>query len=211
MIPSPSRRAPLRHGAARVAALVLVAGLALAGCTSPSSDLVDDYNAGDAGGDYISGDGAVTTIAPENRGAPVDFGGDTDTGDVISSDDLRGRVVVVNFWYAACPPCRVEAPDLERLHQTFLDDEVSFVGVNVSDQADTARTFAEQHGVTYPSILDVADNSVLLAFAGQVSANAVPTTLVIDREGRVAARFSGIISSPSLVEQIVDETLAEDS
>lgn len=195
--------------AALAGAVALAAALALTGCQSATSGLVDDYNSGDLGGDYISGDGAVRTISPENREPATDWAGPSTDGGEISSAELRGEVVVLNFWYASCPPCRAEAADLEALHQQFAGDEVAFVGVNVTDAVDTARAFNEEHGVTYPSILDAASNDVLLAFSGAVSANAVPTTLILDREGRVAARFSGLITSPSLVADLVEQTLGE--
>ncbi|TXK19928.1 TlpA family protein disulfide reductase [Homoserinibacter sp. GY 40078] len=193
----------------RFVAPLALAGLLLAGCTAESGHLAEQYEQGTGGG-YISGDGRLVTIAPADREPAVVFGGTLDSGEPISSDELVGRVVVVNFWYASCPPCREEAPDLEKLHQQFSDDDVTLLGVNVSDDAGTALAFAEEHGVTYPSIIDVADNGVQLAFAGGAYApNSVPTTLILDREGRVAARYSGLIDSPSVVADIIDDLLAE--
>jgi peroxiredoxin len=140
----------------------------------------------------------------------VTFGGDLDDGGVFASADVLGNVVIVNFWYASCPPCREEAPDLEALRVQFDDDDVVMIGVNVSDDAGTSRSFAKEFGVGYPSIVDVDDNSVQLAFAeGELRPNSVPTTLVLDREGRVAARLSGLITSPSVVADIVEQLLAE--
>ena len=117
--------------------------------------------------------------------------------------------MVVNFWYAGCPPCRLEAPDLEALHQEFLDYGVVFVGVNIIDQAPTARAFAEEFGVTYPSIIDTNDGSVRLAFAGQVAPNAVPTTLVMDQQGRIAARISGLLSEPDVLAELIRDVQGE--
>ena len=191
--------------------LALVLALALAGCSSASGGLLDDYNAGDDGGNYVSGDGTTTAIAVENRDDAIKFAGETEWGDTVSSDDLRGEVVVVNFWYSTCPPCRIEAPDLEQLHLDYLDDEVTSLGVNVRDDAATTRTFAAEFGITYASIVDAANNDVQLAFAGKIAPNAVPTTLVLDREGRVAARISGLVSDPGLLAQFIDGALAEDS
>lgn len=192
---------------ARAAGLALIAALALAGCTPQAGGLLDDYNRGDAGGDYISGDGTTTAILPANRGEPISFAGPTDTGADFSSDP--GGVTVVNFWYADCPPCRIEAPDLEALHQEYLGPEVTFVGVNVRDDAARAQSFAAEFDVSYPSIIDAASNDVQLAFAGTVAPNAVPTTLVLDRQGRVAARISGIVSDPGLLARFIDDALAE--
>ena len=195
---------------ARIAAPAVVLALVLAGCSGQGDRLAEDYRDG-TGGSYVSGDGSFVKIGPDQRAESVDFAGTTDVGDAVSSADLAGDVVVLNFWYAACGPCREEADDLEALNQQFADHGVRFIGVNVEDSAATAQAFAAAHDVTYPSILDAADNAVLLAFAGDVPPNATPTTLIIDQQGRVAARFSGQISSPSLVADVIDGLLAEDS
>lgn len=189
------------------AALALAAAVALSGCTA-TDPLAEQYREGTGQG-YISGDGAYTLFAPENRAAPIEFEGVTENGDTVSSDDFRGDVLVVNFWYAGCPPCRLEAPDLEALAQQFAPDGVQFLGVNIYDQAPTALSFAKEFGVTYPSILDANDGQVRLAFAGQVAPTAVPTTLVLDREGRVAARIAGLLSEPSVLRSMITDTLAE--
>lgn len=194
--------------AARAAALALAAAVALTGCTA-TDPLAEQYREGTGQG-YISGDGAYTLFAPEERAAPIEFEGEIETGETVSSDDYRGDVLVVNFWYAGCPPCRLEAPDLEALAQQFADEGVSFLGVNIYDQAPTALSFAKEFGVTYPSILDVNDGQVRLAFAGQVAPTAVPTTLVLDREGRVAARIAGLVSEPSVLRSMIADTLAEE-
>ncbi len=193
----------------RLTVLVIAAALALTGCTPQADGLSSDYQQGDDGGNYVSGDGTMVVIAADQRGPAVDFSGDTDAEQTLSSDDLRGGVVVLNFWYAQCGPCRVEAPDLVALHDEYADAGVQFVGVNVRDGIDEARTFADKFGIVYPSILDVDDNDVVLAFAGDVPPNAVPTTLVIDQEGRVAARISGAIQSPTAVAAVIDDLLAE--
>jgi thiol-disulfide isomerase/thioredoxin len=148
-------------------------------------------------------------VAPDSRTASIDFQGPLDVGGVFSSADYSGQVMVVNFWYAGCPPCRLEAPDLEALHQEFLDDGVVFVGVNIIDQAPTALAFAEEFGVTYPSIIDTNDGSVRLAFAGQVAPNAVPTTLVMDQQGRISARISGLLSEPDVLAELIRDVQGE--
>ena len=191
-----------------VVAISIASAVALTGCTA-NDDLAEQYRSGSGQG-YISGDGAYTVVAEADRREPIDFEGTIENGDKVSSDDYRGEVLVVNFWYAACPPCRLEAPDLEALSQQFAPDGVRFLGVNIYDQAPTAMSFAEEFGVTYPSILDVNDGSVRLAFAGQVAPNAVPTTLVLDQQGRVAARISGVISEPSVLRSMITDVLAED-
>lgn len=190
-----------------MAAAALVAVM-LAGCTSPSDSLAEQYQGGSGQG-YISGDGAFTEIAPADRGDAIEFSGQDGDGTEVSSTDFDGTVHVINFWYASCPPCRAEAPDLVKLSATY--PEVPFLGVNIFDGADTAKTFETTFGIEYPSILDAKTATVQLAFAtaGAVAPNAVPTTVVIDREGRVAARISGRISDPSILAAMIDSVVAE--
>ena len=194
----------------RVAIAALCVGLlsVLGGCATSSDGLAEQYREG-SGQNYISGDGALTIVAPGSRTGSVDFSGPLDVGGTFRSADHLGDVMVVNFWYAGCPPCRVEAADLEALHQQFRNEGVVFVGVNILDQAPTALAFAKEFGVTYPSIMDTNDGAVRLAFAGQVAPNAVPTTLVLDRSGRVAARISGLIREPAVLAELVRDLQTE--
>lgn len=189
-------------GAAVVAASVLL----LTGCTS--DPLAEQFREG-SGKNYIAGDGTISVYPADNRGEPIEFAGETVEGDSYDSADVAGHVQVVNFWYAGCAPCRVEAPVLEEVHDSVDADQVSFVGVNVRDQAANAASFEEKYGVQYPSILDVNDGSVQLAFAGPVPPAAVPTTIVLDQEGRVAARVLGQLEDASILETIIDDLLAE--
>jgi len=181
-----------------LAAAAITAALALAGCAS-SDGLAQQYGQGQG---YVSGDGAYLELAPSEREAPIAFRGPTVDGGELSSEDLAGRVAVVNFWYAGCPPCRDEAPRLKELAESMPD--VAFVGVNVYDTAEVARTFEEEFGIEYPSIVDVHSGAVQLAFAGSVAPNAVPTTLVLDPEGRVAARISGVIREASILRAMIE-------
>ena len=187
---------------------LVVAALLVSGCAAESDALAEQYRAG-TGQNYISGDGALTVVAPESRGEGIAFQGSLDVGGTFSSADYAGQIMVVNFWYAGCPPCRLEAPDLEALHQEFLDEGVLFIGVNILDQAPTALAFADEFGVTYPSIMDTNDGSVRLAFSGQVAPNAVPTTVVLDQQGRVAARISGLLTEPDVLAALIRDVQAE--
>jgi thiol-disulfide isomerase/thioredoxin len=182
--------------------------LMLSACSSASDTLAEQYRSG-SGQNYISGDGAITVIAPGSRNSPATFGGVLDNGDLFSPDDYSQSVTVVNFWYAGCPPCRLEAADLEAIYQEYRDEGVVFVGVNIRDQAPTALAFAREFEVTYPSIMDVAEGGVRLAFAGEVAPNAVPTTLVLDATGRVATRISGLLSEPDILRGMIDDLLDE--
>lgn len=179
--------------------------IALAGC-STSDPLAQQYADGSGQG-YISGDGAYTEIKPNAREAAIDFTGVAASGETVTAADFAGKVYVVNFWYASCPPCRAEAPDLVALSAKYTD--VPFLGVNIFDSVDVVKTFETKFGIEYPSIIDADKAAVQLAFAGAVAPNAVPTTLVIDREGRVAARISGIIRDQSILAGMIDTVVAE--
>ena len=189
-----------------IAALVVASALLLTGCTS--DPLADQFREG-SGKNYIAGDGTITEYAYADRGEPIEFAGETVEGESFDSADASGKVQVVNFWYAGCAPCRVEAPILQEVSEGVDADEVSFVGVNVRDQAGTAAPFEEKYGITYPSILDVESGEAQLAFAGPVPPAAVPTTIVLDKNGRVAARVLGQLKDASILETIIDDLLAE--
>jgi len=191
-------------------AVALALTLTLGACAGSGDELAAQYREG-TGQNYISGDGALTILAPDSRATPVEFGGSTDLGDTFTSADYAGNVIVVNFWYAGCPPCRLEAADLEAVYQQFKDQGVVFIGVNIMDQAPTALTFAKEFGVTYPSLLDVNDGAVRLAFSGQIAPNAVPTTLVLDKDARVAGRISGLLSDPDVLVGMIESVLEESS
>lgn len=195
-------RLRLFTGAAVTAALAL----ALTACAA--DPVAQQYLEGDGKG-YISADGAVEEIPVAERGEAVDFSGVTEDGAEISSADLAGDVTVVNFWYAGCAPCRAEAPFLEEVWQKYSDDDVSFVGVNTYDQADTAKSFAKNYDITYPSIIDVDSGAAKLAFATVTPIQATPTTLVLDKQGRVAARIIGQLDGPSILSTLVRDALAE--
>ncbi|WP_353055410.1 TlpA disulfide reductase family protein [Leucobacter sp. CX328] len=188
----------------------LVAALGLAGC-SGGSNLSDQWNEGGDKG-YVSGDGTSASIPAAERTEPVVFEGTVEDGSTLSSADVAGNVTVVNFWYAGCAPCRAEAPDLVAAHEEFADEDVQFVGVNTRDQVAQAEQFAKQFGIDYPSIMDnEGGREVQRAFAGQVPLNAVPTTLVLDREGRVAHRVIGQLAGESQLRTLIQETLDESS
>lgn len=192
---------------ARLALVGLLAvALLLTGCAT--DPLAAQYREGSNKG-FIAGDGSWTEIPAAERGDPVTWAGTSETGAALSSADYAGQVVVVNFWYASCAPCRAEAPALAKLSAQFEGKGASFVGVNVRDQAANAVAFNENYGVGYPSVMDVGDGAMQLAFSGSIPPNAVPTTLVIDRSGRVSARILGELSSPSILETLITSALDE--
>lgn len=185
----------------RRAALALPLGIVgLAGCAS--TDTSARYDTG-----YVEGSGVSTEIAVDKRGDAYDFSGETFSGEPFTLSEKRGAPVVLNVWYASCAPCRKEAPDLVKLHETYASKGVTFVGVNVRDEAGPAQAFEQKFSIPYPSIPD-RDGAIMYALRGQVSPNAVPSTLVFDAKGRVAARISGL-ADPSILGAMIDRVLSE--
>jgi thiol-disulfide isomerase/thioredoxin len=178
--------------------LFAAATLVLATSSCAVNDpLAEQFKAGD-NKNYIAGDGTVREFAEANRGDSVEWFGATANGGLLKSSQLTGVVVVMNFWYAGCAPCRAEAPELVALNKEFTGEKVQFIGVNVRDSAATAAAFERKFNIVWPSIIDATSGSVLMSFTGVVTPQAVPTTLVIDGKGRVAARVLGRIEKSTL-------------
>lgn len=206
--PSPaptSTQARRRAGRALVTAAALLVTVT-AGCASTESSTVTRTGSRDlntSGEGYISGQ-SLTQIPPGKRkAAPVANGTSLD-GDPISTGDYPGKVVVINVWGSWCGPCRAEAKDLaEASEETAAIAQ--FVGINIRDaEPEQAQAFVRAFDVPYPSIFD-PQGQQLLKFAGTLPPNGIPTTLVIDTEGRIAARVVGVVSRTTLV-QLVEDT-----
>lgn len=168
---------------------VLGAG-ALAGCApgvGPS---------GDQG--FVAGKGIITTLKVADRTLPGAVSGTTLGGRHTSVSDFRGRVVVVNVWGSWCPPCRAEAPVLAAASRDLGRRGVVFLGIDSRNPEQAGpRAFQRRYRIPYPSIYD-PDGRTLLAFHGTLSPNSIPSTVVIDRQGRVAASVIGPISRTTL-------------
>jgi thiol-disulfide isomerase/thioredoxin len=184
----------------QMAALTAVALLALTGCSSGSSSEA-------TGTSFVAGDGSIVLLDPAERVAAPDLVGTTLDGQQLSSAGLAGDVLVVNVWASWCAPCRSEAPSLERLSKEFADQGVSFIGLNTRDSDTSARSFVERFGISYPNVVD-RDGVLQLGFRDSLPPRAIPSTLVIDRSGRVAARVLGAVSESSprgVIEAVADE------
>ncbi|GEP33722.1 hypothetical protein NSZ01_14900 [Nocardioides szechwanensis] len=178
--------------------VALTSLVALAGCTSLQ---------GTNDGGYVPGKGGVAEIALDNREKAVDLDAETVDDGRLDLADLRGEVVVVNVWWSGCAPCRTEMPMLVEASEEL---DAKFVGINTRDlSVDAVRAFERSAGVTYPSYYDPGGET-LLAFGARYSPRAMPTTLVLDREGRVAAVVTGAIPSKTTLVDLVEEIAAED-
>ncbi len=129
------------------------------------------------------------TLTADARDAAPSIVGTTLDGDQLDVADLRGRVVVLNSWASWCAPCREEAPAFVALSEGSNPDDVTVVGLNVTDDDAAARGFVDDYGVPYPSIVD-GDGAILRTIPG-VPPSSLPSTVILDREGRIAARIVG--------------------
>jgi thiol-disulfide isomerase/thioredoxin len=187
---------PARRRTSALLAAVLLGGALLAGC----SDKVG--SSGDQG--FVSGNGIIKTLPADQRKPPGPVSGQTLDGKALSLADYRGKVVVVNVWGSWCGPCRAEAPMLADAARDLKGLGVRFVGINSRNMEKAGpRAFVRRYDVPYPSIYD-PDGRTLLAFRGTLPPNAIPSTVVIDRKGRVAASVLGQISRTTLYD-LVDE------
>lgn len=144
---------------------------------------------------FIAGNGVATFIPQADRkAAPAISGPTLDGGSFTAS---AGKVLVLNIWASWCSPCRAEAPALQEL--SMKHPEVQFLGVLTRDSLVAARAFVERFGIQYPSLVD---DAILLKFHGQLTPNAIPTTLIIDTQGRIAARVSGEVTYSALEDLI---------
>lgn len=182
-----------------VPAIVLLTAGALAGCAGTGS-----VQNGPGGSGYVAGDGSSQLIK-DRKPAPGVHGTTLD-GEQFTLSSLRGKAAVVNFWASWCAPCRAEAPTMEKVYESAKGSGVQFVGVDVKDGKDNAQAFIRSFKITYPSLFDQA-GQVALAFR-DVPPNAVPSTLVIDRQGRIAARIIGSVPYSTL-NDLVTKVAAE--
>ncbi|KPC72037.1 redoxin [Streptomyces sp. NRRL WC-3753] len=181
------------------AGLITAVALLLTACgTTPPSDSPDTKK-----GAASDTQQALTQYPVGQRPAAPMLTGKTLTGDGLDLSDLRGSVIVLNVWGSWCGPCRAEAPALKRASEDTRDLGVRFVGVNTRDNDAAANAFERNYGITYPSFRD-PDGKLLLSFNGRIPLSAVPSTVFIDRGGRIAARIIGPTTYQTLSELTKD-------
>ena len=190
-----SRRAAIRITAALVALLIL------ASCARTGAD-EQTRSAGQVG--YPDVPRNLTRVPPDQRKElPTVSGPVLGSNQTISTQDYRGKVVVINVWGSWCPPCRKEAPDLQAA-SVETKDVAQFIGITSKDYDPApAEAFVRSFKITYPSIYDPS-GKVLLAFAGDLPPSAIPSTMIIDRQGRLAVRVLSEASKITLVDMIND-------
>ncbi len=195
---------PRRYAVLLAAASLTVSLAGLSGCSADPNSVAAQARSGDQKG-YVSGDGTVEQIPAADRGAPVDLHGTTLDGASWSSADQRGKVVVVNVWGSWCGPCVAEAGDLEKAWTQIqaAKKPVRFIGIDFREDPARGAAFARARKITYPSL---TDESGVLILALQGKAPTIPTTLVLDTSGRIAARVSGAVTTATLT-GLVDDAI----
>jgi len=179
-----------------ISSVVIVASLLLFSST-------DDDAAVEPSGQlsYIEGNGAVTKVSPGSRVKAPAISGELIDGNFFVAKP--GEVLVLNVWASWCSPCRAEAPTLQALSEKFPD--VQFLGVLTRDNLTAARSFVNRFNITFPSL---RDDAILLEFNDSLIASAIPTTLVIDSKGRIAARIGGEVTFTGL-SALIEEVRSE--
>ncbi|GAA2814337.1 TlpA disulfide reductase family protein [Kitasatospora sp. CM 4170] len=196
---------PRPRVAAAAAATAAAAALALTGCSSSGSSGSGDGQIG-----FVSAKGSnISKAEVGHRQDAPDLSGSTLEGTPVKLADYRGKVVVLNVWGSWCGPCRAEADDLQRVWEKYKDQGVQFLGINTRDPEITnAVRFEQEKGVTFPSLYDPAGTQLLKFPKGSLNPQSVPTTIVVDREGKLAARAVGGQTDDAL-ESVLQPVLAE--
>ena len=183
---------------------MVLAGL-LTACSSGEGDAVDVNNGGEFR--FVEGTPAGEVIPADERKSAPQFSGTLLDGGDFDSTELSGDIAVLNFWGSWCAPCRVETPEFQELYTEVADSGVSFLGLNVKEQDQQfADAFVETKGITFPSLYD-PKGKVALAFR-DYPANAVPSTIVLDRDGKVAAVYTAEVRQDDL-RTTLDQLLGE--
>jgi thiol-disulfide isomerase/thioredoxin len=190
--------------AALATALAAVGALTLSACSDGGK------SGGGGSSNFVTNTGGISTVAKEDRRAPNRIAGETLEGETLDIADLKGKVVVLNVWGSWCAPCRGEAPHFAKVSKDTRAKGVEFVGVNTRDpRRGPAIAFEKDYGIDYPSLYDPAGKIIVNGFPkGTLIPQAIPSTVVLDRQGRIAARSLKAVSEEELREMI-DPLIAE--
>ena len=175
----------------------------LAGC-STGAGAVAVNNGGEFR--FVAGTPAGKAIPPNDRATAPSFSGTLLDGAHFTSSSLHGKVAVINFWGSWCAPCRVETPEFQQVYAEDAGRGVAFLGINVKDDEQLAKAYLSSNGITYPSLYDPR-GEVALAFR-DYPATAIPSTIVLDRQDRVAAVYTGEVAQRDL-RRVLDRVLRE--
>jgi len=183
----------------KLLALLVVVGL-LAGCSGSGDP-------GDTAGYVGTGAGEITVVPPSDRKPAPTLSGDDLAGRAMTTADWKGKVIVVNVWGPWCAPCRKEMPTLKEVSEQYADQGVQFVGIVNRSKSDTSQAFVKKAGIGYPSFADQG-GKLELKFNDSLPTVAVPTTWIIDAEGRVAVRIAVDDLTASTLSGLIDDVKA---
>ena len=203
----PSKRGP-RHKllVAAVVAALAFAGTWVFGLWTPPDRVQNSASTGRSADDSNISSGISFFPAGKRAKAP-NLEGELIEGGNLQAGSLRGEVVVVNIWGSWCAPCRAEAPELARVARETESKGVTFLGIDVRDDKASAQAFTRRYAIPYQSLFD-PNGSQLVKFSSIIPINAIPSTVVVDRSGRVAARVVGRVTYKTL-NGLVQDVLAE--
>ena len=187
---------------ALLAAATVAASAVLMGCSAGD----DDPSASPREYEFTGATPAATVLDHAARAPAPAFGGELLDGSPFTSSSLTGDIAVINFWGSWCAPCRVETPEFQAVYADVAGQGVRFLGVDVKDQRQLAQAFVDSVGAEYPSLFDPR-GEVALAFRG-FPANVVPSTILLDRAGRVAAVYVAVVPEDDL-RRALDRLMAE--
>ncbi|GHF85573.1 TlpA family protein disulfide reductase [Streptomyces thermodiastaticus] len=192
-----------RSRAALLAAGSAVAALVLTACGSGGT------SGGGGNTNFITGSDGIATVKKSERKPAPDLSGTTIDGKHLDLASYKGKVVVLNVWGSWCSPCRAEAPNLAKVARETASKGVQFVGINTRDTStQPAREFEKNFDVPYPSLYDPTGKLMLRFKKGTLNPQLIPSTLVIDRDGRIAARALQALSEDKL-RKMLDPVVAE--
>ncbi|MEU9988933.1 TlpA disulfide reductase family protein [Streptomyces sp. NPDC048045] len=186
-----------RSRAALLGAMAAAAALTLSACG----------NGGTSGGggntNFVTGNNGISTAPEGKRSAAPDLSGKTIDGRTVDVADYKGKVVVINVWGSWCGPCREEANYFSKVSRAYADKGVQFVGINTRDTSTTpAVAFEKEHGIDYPSLYDPTGKLMLRFKRGTLNPQLIPSTIIIDKEGKVAARALEALDDTTLLKML---------
>ncbi len=193
----------MRGNLAGIIAVLCAMAAVLTGCSASGND------AGTAPGNgsgFVAGDGSTVLLPVAERQPAPEFTGPTLDGGQFDLQAQRGKVVVMNVWASWCAPCRAEAPGLVQAAKAH-EGTTSFVGLNTRDSVASAQSFVRRFKIEYPNVKD-PDGQIQLLFRDTLPPAAIPSTLLIDKQGRVAARILGEVE-PSILDGLIEDLEAE--
>lgn len=202
------RRRSISGRATLLTAVTLSGALTLTACGDGDGS---GKSSGSAGGNYVTGSSGISTVAKADRTEAPKLDGETVDGKTLDTTTLKGKVVVLNVWGSWCPPCRAEAPYFAKVAKELeaAGQPVAFVGINTRDNTkQNAASFEETYGITYPSLFDPNGKLMLRFPKGTLNPNAIPSTLVLDKDGKIAARTLAAVNEEKL-RSMIEPLLAE--